>query len=102
MAEAKALQKKYPNIRDDFHKLYQTLRNDPITGNYYLTDDCYKVRMPISDKGCGERGGARVIVQVLIKDKEVFVLSVYDKGEKDNILEKEIDNILKKKIKYFK
>lgn len=102
MSEAKRLKKKYPNIGDDFHELYKILKKDPITGSDYLSNDCYKVRMPIADKGRGDRGGARVIIQVLIVDKEVYVLSVYDKGEKDNILDKEIDRLLKNKLSHFK
>ncbi|HEY2347482.1 MAG TPA: hypothetical protein VGH64_00640 [Puia sp.] len=52
-AEAEALKKKYPNIKDDFMLLKDQLRKDPITGNDKLGQNCYKIRMSISDKNAG-------------------------------------------------
>lgn len=92
--EATDLKKKYPNIRDDFYELQKRLKADPITGNQSLGKDCYKIRMKISDKKSGERDGARVIVKVLVIDKTVYVLSVYDKSEKNNITEDEFHKML--------
>lgn len=63
--EAKKLKKKYPNIGNDFKELAKELKQDPITGNDPLGQDCYKVRMAITDKNQGKSGGARVIVGVL-------------------------------------
>lgn len=57
----------------------------------------YKVRMPIADKGQGQRGGARVIIEVIVADKEVYVISVYDKSVLENILDKTLDKLLKKR-----
>ncbi len=99
--EAKKLKKKYPSISGDFAQLQTRLKKDPITGNDFLGTDCYKVRMPISDKNCGDRGGARVIIEVKIVDKKVYVLSVYDKGDKSTIFESELDKILKKRLDQF-
>ncbi|WP_343302836.1 hypothetical protein AAHN97_14925 [Chitinophaga niabensis] len=95
--EAKRLKKKYPNIGSDFRDLSTTLKKDPITGNDALGCDCYKVRMPISDKGCGESGGARVIIEVKIIDSSVYLLSVYDKAEKENF-DGTVKDLLKKKL----
>ena len=99
MNEAKKLVKKYPNIKSDFDELQKQLKKDPITGNDSLGKDCYKVRMAISDKNTGESGGARIIIQVKIIDKKVYVLSVYDKGDKETISDKAIDKILKEFFK---
>lgn len=71
-------------------------------GNDALGKECYKVRMNITDKNVGESGGARIIIQVKIIDKKVYVLSVYDKSEKKDLLENELDKILKKKLQQFK
>jgi hypothetical protein len=102
MAEAKKLAKKFPTIKQDFEELHRVLKKDPITGNDNLGRDCYKVRMPITDKNCGQSGGARVIIEVKIIDKKVYLLSVYNKGDKSTILEKEIDECLKKRLEQYK
>ena len=96
--EALKLKKKYPNIKDDFLCLAAELKKDPITGNDFIAKNCYKVRMGISDKGSGDRGGARVIIEVKIIDKVVYVLSVYDKANKSDLFDKELDKILEKKL----
>jgi mRNA-degrading endonuclease RelE of RelBE toxin-antitoxin system len=49
-----------------------------------------KVRMAISSKGKGKRAGARVISYVLVQDTTVFLLTIYDKSEKENIDNSEI------------
>lgn len=94
--EAKSLKKKYPNIKDDFHELQKQLKKDPITGNDPLGKDCYKVRMTISGKNSGKSGAARVIINVKIIDNEVYVLSVYDKSDKEDIYDKELKKLLDK------
>ncbi|RBL92672.1 hypothetical protein [Chitinophaga flava] len=96
--EAKNLKKKYPNIKEDFVSLNEKLQSDPITGNVSLGKGCYKVRMSISDKGCGESSGARVIIQAIIQDEVVYLLSVYDKSTRDTYTNKEIATILKHKF----
>lgn len=97
IAEAKKLAKKYPNIRNDFYELQKQLKTDPITGHDALGQDCYKVRMAISDKNQGQSGGARVIIEVKIIDKVVYVLSVYDKSIKENLVDGELKKLLKKR-----
>ena len=101
ISEAKKLAKKYPNIKDDFFELQKILRKDPITGNISLGKDCYKVRMAISDKNSGQSGGARIIIEVKIINKKVYILSVYDKGEKGDLFDKELEKILKMRISQF-
>src|SRR2546428_9279066 len=89
ISEAKRVAKKYPNIRADFYELQLQLKEDPITGNDFLGHDCYKVRMAITDKNQGQSGGARVIIEVKIIEKVVYVLSVYDKSVKEDLLQGE-------------
>jgi mRNA-degrading endonuclease RelE of RelBE toxin-antitoxin system len=102
ISEAKKLAKKYPNIREDFRELQKQLKKDPITGNYSLGQDCYKVRMAISDKNQGESGGARVIIEVKIIAKIVYVLSVFDKSYKENLVDGELKKLLNKRKKEIK
>ena len=54
--------------------------------------------MAISSKGKGKSGGARVITHVIIKveDTAVKLLTIYDKSDKENISDAELDRLLKK------
>jgi hypothetical protein len=99
MADADSLKKKYPNIKGDFLALKDRLKSNPLKEGEPLGKDLYKIRMGITDKNSGKSGGARVIVQILIADKEVYMLSVYDKGDKSTMSENELDKLLKKKLK---
>jgi mRNA-degrading endonuclease RelE of RelBE toxin-antitoxin system len=98
LSEAYSLKKKYPNIKEDFLALKDRLKTNPIGLGEPLGKDLYKVRMTITDKNSGKSGGARLIIQILIVDKEVYVLSVYDKADKSTITEKEIEKLLRKKL----
>lgn len=51
--------------------------------------------MAISSKGKGKSGGSRVISCVKIVAGSVFLLSIFDKGDKENISDKELDKLLK-------
>lgn len=74
-------------MRDQF-------RNDPITGNDAMGQDVYKVRMQITNKNQGQSGGARVIIQVKVVEKVVYVLSVYDKSVAETIVDKALKKLL--------
>lgn len=99
--QAQRLVKKFPLIKGDFLELSKQLKKDPITGNDSLGKNCYKVRMKITGKPKGQSGGARVIIEVKIVDKKVYVLSVYDKGNQGNVFDKELENFLKKRLEQF-
>jgi small subunit ribosomal protein S16 len=49
----------------------------------------------IAAKNKGKSGGARLISFVKIIDETVFLLSIYNKGEKDTISDKEIEELIK-------
>jgi len=51
--------------------------------------------MTISSKGKGKRAGSRVITCVKVMAGSVYLLSIYDKGQKENISDKELDTLLK-------
>jgi hypothetical protein len=57
--------------------------------------DCFKIRMSISGKPAGKRGGARIITHVRITESVVFFLSIYDKSEVSTITKQEIKARLK-------
>ena len=51
--------------------------------------------MAVGSKGKGKRGGARIILNVMVEDKRVYLLSIYDKSEKANLTDKELLELLK-------
>jgi hypothetical protein len=60
-----------------------------------LGNNCYKIRLAIASKNKGKSGGARIITHVLIRDKTVFLLDIFDKSEQDNISDKELMALIK-------
>lgn len=98
IAEAKKLKKRYPNIADDLRLLRKRLHGDPLSGNDSLGASCYKVRMELTDKKSGKSGGARLIIQVFVKEKVVHLLTIYDKSRKSGLFEGELDKILKTQL----
>jgi len=81
--ELKRLSKKYVSLKYGYLSLIESLETNPIEGTP-LGNDCYKIRLNISSKGKGKRGGGRVIIQVKIIDKIVYLLAIYDKSEQQN------------------
>jgi mRNA-degrading endonuclease RelE of RelBE toxin-antitoxin system len=92
--EAKKLIKKYASLRLEIAQLGKELTENPTIGTP-LGNDVYKIRLAITSKNKGKSGGARVITFVKIIDKTVYLLSIYNKGEKDTITDKEIEELLK-------
>ena len=92
--EIKQLSKKYISLPNDFENLLTTLENNPTTGES-LGNNCYKIRMKITSKHAGKSGGARVITCVKIIDSAIYLISIYDKGDRETITKKEIEGLLK-------
>lgn len=74
-------------------ELVQSLKDNPEQGTA-LGNDCYKIRLAIASKGKGKSGGARVITYVQISQTTVYLLTIYDKNEKENISDKELQSLL--------
>ena len=89
----KSLFKKYKSIDMDFEKLLDSLEENAFQG-VSIGKDCHKVRMSITAKGKGKSGGARVITCVKIVNETIYLLTIYDKSEQENINEKELDQLL--------
>lgn len=87
--ELKRLAKKYPSIKSDIEKLSLKVLEDPTTG-VNLGQNFYKVRMAITSKGKGKSAGARVITYIKVTDTKIFLASIYDKSDKENISDKEL------------
>jgi mRNA-degrading endonuclease RelE of RelBE toxin-antitoxin system len=92
--QLKRLSKKYPSLKQEYFELIESLEENPEQGTN-LGNNCYKIRFAIESKGKGKSGGARVITNFVIADATVYLLSIYDKSDKENITDKELESLLK-------
>lgn len=90
---AKGIAKKHRSLKSDLNKLIDSLEENPTQGEP-LGKDCCKVRMAITSKGKGKSGGSRVITCVKIVSQTAYLLTIYDKSDKENISDKELDELL--------
>lgn len=91
--EAKRLIKKFPSLKGELAELSVILENEPETGTS-LGNDTYKIRLGIKSKGKGKTGGARIITYVVTDNKEVYLLTIYDKSEFASVDDKTIKAII--------
>ena len=94
----KRLSKKYRSISADVDALKEELLKNPTMGDP-LGANSYKVRMAITSKGGGKSGGARVItclVLVDVENSDIYLLTMYDKGELDTVSIKQIKQLKQK------
>lgn len=91
--QLKRLAKKYPSIGKDLKELGESLKENLVQG-IALGQDYYKLRLSISSKGKGKSGGARIITCVRIVNETVFLLTIYDKSEQENLSDKELSELL--------
>jgi len=89
----KKLFKKYISLQDDIRKLISKLETNPTSGTP-LGKDCYKIRFAITSKRKGKSGGARLITCVKVTKNSVFLLSIYDKSEKESISDNQLNELL--------
>ena len=92
--QAKKLIKKYPSLKSELLELVGELKENPELGTA-IGKHCFKIRITIASKGKGKSGGARVITNFVVSHKTVYLLSIYDKSEKDNLTDKELIELLK-------
>lgn len=92
--EAKRLIKKYPSLKIELAELFTKLEENPTTGTP-LGNDIYKIRLAIASKNKGKSGGARVLSFVKVTQTTVLLFSIYNKGEVDNLTDKEIKELIK-------
>jgi mRNA-degrading endonuclease RelE of RelBE toxin-antitoxin system len=92
--QAKRLLKKFPSLKKEIWKLINELKEEPEKG-IYIGHNCYKIRIAIDSKGRGKSGGARVITHLVFKDDTIYLLSIYDKSDLENLTNKEILELVK-------
>jgi len=93
----KRLLKKYHSLRSDIEIFKKELLENPEIGDD-LGNNTRKVRMAIASKSKGKSGGARIItctVLIDVTNTDIYLLTIYDKGEQDTISRKEIEHLKK-------
>ena len=89
----KKLAKKFPSLKTEYANLVNTLKENPQQG-ILIGHNCYKMRLSIASKGKGKSGGARVITNFVVTDNTVYLLSIYDKSDKETLTDKELIDLL--------
>ncbi len=92
--QLKRLVKKYPSLKAEFSLLIKELNENPKFGTS-IGNHCYKIRVAITSKGKGKSGGARVITYLQIVNSTVYLVSIYDKSEQENLNESDITELIK-------
>ena len=91
--EAKRLIKKFPSLKQELIELNYVLENEPELGTP-LGNNTFKIRIAIKSKGKGKSGGARIITFLVTENREVYLLTIYDKSEFDNLDDKILKSII--------
>ncbi len=55
-----------------------------------------KLELKSKSKGTGKSGGARVITYVIRENKELYLLTIYDKGDLETIDDKTLRKIIQR------
>lgn len=92
--QARRLIRKYPSLKNELRTLIDELKEVPEKGTT-IGHGCYKVRLAIASKGKGKSGGARVVTHVVFKDGTVYLLSIYDKSDIENLTDNEVLELVK-------
>lgn len=91
--ELKRLTKKFPSLKNEFAELIADITENPDAGTF-IGNNCYKMRLAIGSKGKGKSGGARVITYLYIDTETVYLLTIYDKGEKAELKPNELADMI--------
>ncbi len=91
--QLKRLTKKYPSLKKEFAALIVQLEDKPDLGTS-IGSNCYKIRLSIASKSSGKSGGARVITCLQVVDTSLYLVSIYDKSEQENLSEKDLKTLI--------
>jgi mRNA-degrading endonuclease RelE of RelBE toxin-antitoxin system len=91
--ELKRLVKKFPSLKIEFSSLIEDISEKSETGTF-IGNNCYKIRMAVASKGKGKRGGVRVITYLYLAGQTVYLLTIYDKGDKTDLKPKELTELI--------
>lgn len=93
----KALNKRYPHIKDDVKGVINTLQIKPDTGVVVKQGKgIRKIRVKNSDLRKGKSGSYRVLYYVMDQPNQViYMIFIYEKSDKEDVSRKEIIELLK-------
>jgi mRNA-degrading endonuclease RelE of RelBE toxin-antitoxin system len=94
LRQVKKLKKKYKSLVSELIEFEESLSENPIQGTD-LGNNTYKVRLAIESKNSGKSGGARIITYVITEQKEVYLVSIYDKSEISTIKDSDVKKLIK-------
>ena len=94
LRQVKKLKKKYASLVSELMEFEQSLSESPTQGTD-LGNSTYKVRLAIESKNSGKSGGARIITYVVTEQKEVYLVSIYDKSEISTIKDSDIKKLIR-------
>ena len=90
--DVKKLKKKFPKIKSDLVNFVNQLLLNPKMG-IDLGENIFKVRIPNSSIPTGKSGGFRIITYYK-KDSILYLVTIYSKSEKENILDLELKELI--------
>ncbi len=93
-SQAKRLTKKFPSLKKELSDLNVILFQTPDLGTP-LGNDTFKIRLAVKSKGKGKSGGMRIITFKINKNKEIYLLTIYDKSEIASIDDRAIKFIIR-------
>ncbi len=91
--ELKLLAKRHRSIKSDLINLSNILLKNPIQG-VEIFKNCYKIRFVIKSKGKGKSGGGRLITFVKVQKERIYLLSIYDKSDRETISDQYLKYLL--------
>jgi mRNA-degrading endonuclease RelE of RelBE toxin-antitoxin system len=91
--QAKKLLKKYRSLKNELEDFEASLLSNPFQG-IPLGNNTYKVRLGVKSKGKGKSGGVRIITFIVINDSEIYLLTIYDKSEIENVDDKALEKLI--------
>lgn len=90
----KTLNKKYKSIKNDLLQLANELEKNPTLGTS-LGNNTFKIRLKNTDLNKGKSAGYRVITYCINELKEISLVTIYSKSDKENILDLELIELIK-------
>jgi mRNA-degrading endonuclease RelE of RelBE toxin-antitoxin system len=88
--QLKKLAKKYRSIPTDYANLLHELMDNPTKG-IEIRNGVFKIQLAIASKKTGKSGGSRVITYYRDEFDTLYLLDIYDKSEKEDISDKDLD-----------
>ena len=89
----KRLKKRYHSLPEDLKKLLASLIESPKQG-VELYSGMRKIRLNITSKGRGKRGGGRVIIRLAVDETCLTFIYIYDKSDMGNVSDEFLNQII--------